>query len=35
MINRKTALVLVFIAGLVVAYIAISAMTNNWKLTKY
>lgn len=32
--NRKTALILTFVAGLVVAYIAIAAYTGNWKLRK-
>lgn len=33
--NRKTALVLAFVAGVVIAYVAFAAMTNNWKLAKY
>lgn len=32
--NRKTALALAFVAGLVIAYIAISAYTGNWKFKK-
>lgn len=33
--NRKTALVLAFVAGVVIAYVAISAFTGNWKLQKH
>lgn len=32
--NRKTALVLAFVAGAVIAYVVIAFVTNNWKLNK-
>lgn len=32
--NRKTALALAFVAGVVVAYVIVSAITSNWSLKK-